>query len=432
MTVQDYIKYAIKNDYPKYYKWLVDMFSIVAEDYEDEFVKVNNNNFYVKIKDNEQTEEVLLISDYKEPVVNPKTKIKVEKGFLPNIKEDIETTVGRLLVNYLLLSRNFGDKIPYINQKFTVSYIEDTYIAPMLIGKKEEEQGKKGITISEYTKFVDSVTYLMRINRFLVPSSTEKNVTQPEDVVEYRQKLIEECKKKYGDNCMEKMDKVAEIESKLKQWLKEKLKDDPIVDKLGHGKTLDAMRKMYTMYGHGGDFFYQDGKAHVIEKSLEEGWDKDDETITILYNDIRMASYKRGAETQKGGYTAKQALRATNDIKIIDTDCGSKVTYSFKVKKDNYSKIIGRYMLVNGKLKLIETKDDAKALIGKTVELRSPLYCKLEHHFCKICCGEKMKNYENGIAMMVVNAAGIILNTSMKAMHNQSLELTRLDLEDLD
>jgi len=262
-------------------------------------------------------------------------------------------------------------------------------------------------------------------------AATRDNVTMPDGIIKYREEVIKELKKKYGDNALSKLEVAAELETKIKEYLKNNLKDDPYVDKIKHGKTLGAMKKMYGEYGHGGDFFYDDGKAHVIEKSLEEGWDKDEETITILYNDIRQGSYKRGAETQKGGYTAKQALRATSDLKIIDTDCGSKVTYPFLVTKDNYKKIIGRYIVEQGKLKLLDN-ENVKNYIGKKVELRSPLYCKATPNFCKVCCGEAMKNYENGISIMVVNMAGIILNTSMKAMHNTSLELVDLDMNDLD
>ena len=423
IDIKSYILKSIELDYPANFKWLTDMFSYIVEDpFEDEFVKIEKGYFYVKV----DNDILLLTDDYKNMVLDIKMKIKVPKGFLPNIKNDIETTVGRLIANYLLLARIFGDKIDYINEPFNVSLIEDVYIAKYLeIDKKDP----KNITVDEYTKFIDSASYLTRLNRLIVHAGSPLSITRPNDIENYRKKLIEEAKKKYGEDAMQRLDVVGEIDKKLEEYEKSYLKDDPTLTPKVSGKTLTAMKKMYASYGHGGDFFYNDGKAHYIEESLEEGWNKDKEDISIIYNDIRSASYKRGAETQKGGYTAKQGLRATTDLKIVKGDCGSKVGLNVKLTNDNYKNYLGRYIIQNGKPILL-TDDNIKSYINKIVSIRTPMYCHMENNYCSTCMGKNVENYQNGISIMVINMAGVILNSSMKAMHDQSVKLAKLDMND--
>jgi len=434
IKIEDYIKKAIKLDYPADFKWLTDMFAyLVDSNYEDKYVKIDKNNFYVKLPDNEDSEKIdvyLLTDKYKEPILTPQMKITVEKGFLPNIREDIETTVGRLIVNYLLLARVFGDKIDYINKPFTVSYIENEYIVKYLVSKGEEDKKPKSISIDEYTKFIDTVSYIIKLNKLLVHAGGPLVISRPPDIVQYRKKLIEEAKKKYGEDALERLDVVGEIDKKLEEYEKEYIKDDPVLVPKISGKTLGAMKKMYAAYGHGGDFFYKDGKAHYLEKSLEEGWDDTKEAITILYNDIRMGSYSRGFKTQKGGYTAKQGLRATTDLKIVKGDCGSKTGLPIIITEKNYKEYLGRYIIVNNK-PLLLTEDNIKNYFNKNVLMRSPMFCHMDTNFCSTCMGKNVENYENGISIMVINMAGVILNASMKAMHDQSIKLAKLDIDDL-
>ncbi len=435
-NILKYLKYAFENDYPLNFDWLVDMLSLLPDGTEDEFVKVEDNVFYGKIK-NTETNEIELLelnTDYSnEPLLKPKTPLHLPKGFLPFIDEDMDTTFGRLLANFIVIYKPFNNKVAYINAPFTVGDIEDTIIKNLLISNDEiEKKGKTHITIAEYEKFVDYVIYLSRLNRLIAVSSTEKTTQPPPNIKEYREKLINEYKKKYGDNVLEKLDKVAEIDKKLLEYEKEYLKDDPTIKTYVKGKVLNAMKKMYLSYGHGGSFYFKDGKAHVVPESLAEGWDIDDEKITVLYNDIREGSFKRGFETQKGGYGAKQGLRATIDMKVLDTDCGSKMYYNLNVTDMNYKELKGRYILKQGKPVLISTEEEAKKYIGKLVQLRTPMYCKLDKHGrCKVCMGEDMKNYENGIALMVIDMFGKVLNSSMKAMHDSSLNLVKLDLNDI-
>ena len=428
LSVEEYYKQSIKLGYPKDFNWIMDMYSFIAEDkYEDDYIKIEDKSLYVKIEDSD--EPVLLIEEYTEPVITPKFKLKIKKDFLPNVKKDLETTAGRLLANYILISDAFNNKVEYINEAFNVSDIEKNYLAVKLVSEGDKDAKPDSIYVSEYNKFIDAVSYLTRINRFIVHAGSELSMTRETGIEEYRNKLIAEAKKKYKEDAMTRLDVVGEIDKKLEEHMKEHFKDDPTLTFKISGKSISGLKKMYSSYGHGGDMLYNDGKAHYVEKSLEEGWDKDKETIAVLYNDIRMASYKRGAETQKGGYTAKQGLRATTDLKIIKGDCGSKVGLEVHLTKDNKKLYLDRYVIENNKTTLL-TEENIDKYVGKVIKVRSPLFCHIKNNFCSTCMGDGTKNYENGISIMVINMAGIILNTSMKAMHNHGVSLAKIDMKD--
>jgi len=433
IKLNDYLIKAGKLDYLATFQWLMDMFTIIAEDYEDEFVKVENNVFYVKLPNDENKEQIdlfVLDNDYKDAILQPQIKMYLPKDSFPGVKEDIDTTVGRFIANYVLLIRTFKGKIPYINKKFTVSYIENVYIVELLVSDDVKDKYPDRISIDEYTSFVDSVSYLTRLNKFLVHAGGPKLMKSPDGIDAYKKKLIAEAKKKYGENAMERMDVVGEIDKKLEEYEVDATKDDPTLLLEANGKSKQALKKMYAAYGHGGDFLYNDGKAHYLENSLEEGWSKDKEAIAVLYNDIRFASYSRGAETQKGGYAAKQGLRATADLKIVNEDCKSKVGLPIIITDKNKKQYIGRYVIFNNKTVLV-TEENVKQFINKSVMMRSPMFCHTDTNLCSTCMGDKVKNYENGISVMVINMAGTILNASMKAMHDQSIKLVKLDLDDL-
>ena len=417
-----YLGYAIKNEFPLKFKWMVDMFGIIPDnEYEDEFIYKKQDTIFVK-----QDEKLINVYDYpKIPLFNVKDEIKIPKDFLPNIDRDIVTTIGRLIMNYLLLAYNFNHKIPYINRKFSISEIED------IIAKRltDDVTDPEGIYVKEYIQFVDMVTYIKNFNKINSLSVTDKTLLPPPGIKEYREQLIKEYKKKYGPNVLEKKNVIAEIEKKLEEYEKEYIKNDPAYGKLVTGKVAGARKKMYVSYGTGMEFT-PSNRAKYIERALIEGWDKNPEKLTVLFNDSRLASYNRGKQTQDGGVVAKITLRAVNDIKILDTDCGTNVTEKVLVTKDNYKKLINRFMII-GNTTIEITEDNIKDYMGKYINLRTPMGCKLEHHYCVRCSTSEMKNYENGLSLLVNEVAGAILNESLKAMHKSGIESTKLDINDL-
>jgi hypothetical protein len=206
------------------------------------------------------------------------------------------------------------------------------------------------------------------------------------------------------------------------------LGDDPALGKLLSGKSLGARKKMYLSFGVG-MAFDPNSDTEYIDRSLYDGYPREPKKLAVMFNDSRLGSYSRGAETQKGGVVAKVTLRATNDIKVQQTDCNTNLYLEQPITEDNYKNFINRFMFDDKGNTVLITAENIKPLIGKTIKLRSPQYCKLEHHFCVKCMTNALDKKENAIALMVADVAGALLNSSLKKMHKSgSVETMEVDI----
>jgi len=65
--------------------------------------------------------------------------------------------------------------------------------------------------------------------------------------------------------------------------------------------------------------------------------------------------------------------------------------------------------------------------VGKTVKMRSPMFCT-DDKICNKCAGELF--FKLGIenaGLTTTKATGVILNSSMKAFHDTSLKINKID-----
>ena len=136
--------------------------------------------------------------------------------------------------------------------------------------------------------------------------------------------------------------------------------------------------------------------------------------------------------TTVAGYETKKLFSCYQSIKVAEhgSDCHSKSYRTVLVTKDNVDKLIKRYYLNNGKLELLE-RDTLVKLIGKRIQIRSPLYCGAEGgHICNKCVGESpyilgIKNF--GLTSSSVGSG--LLNLLMKSFHDTSIKLVNIDLD---
>ena len=91
--------------------------------------------------------------------------------------------------------------------------------------------------------------------------------------------------------------------------------------------------------------------------------------------------------------------------------------------------MVGRFMKTS---RGVEEITDPKAIEGKTIEIRSPLYCKLGgKNLCKVCCGKKLEGYESGVSLLVTDISGTILKSSLKLMHNTQKKAVDVHIDEL-
>ena len=396
-------------------KYIFDLLAYIAEDeYEDEFIVIKNKQFFLKGTD----EDILLSNKYETPILGFTDKIILPKNYLANIKGELTTTIGRLIMNYILLTRNFGSKALYLNEEFNIATIEKKYITELLTDDPNELDK---ISIKEYIRFMDSVTFIEGFSKVLSVAGTEKSTVPAAGIEEYKKKVMKEIKDKYNITGKIKDPKIiSEIETKLNAYEDEWLKGDVSNGRFIYSKTKLARKKMFLDIGVTNTF---NGKEDGVTSSLLDGYGTDPETLTTLFNDARSGSYYRGNGTRDGGVAAKVLLRATSDISVIDDDCGSKEGLAITVT----DKTIGRYIVQGNSLVLV-TSDNISKYLGKSAVMRSPMFCKLDRNFCLKCVGIGMKGHEKGISLLSIDVAGAMLKNALKKFHSSELQLVNADV----
>ena len=417
MTKKEYLFYAIEQEYVFDANWFFTFFGIQDKEFKsNKYLIRNGNEHIVKLEKNK--EEKLEKCRVGEPIYLFTNKIQAPKGLLKNLKSNVDTTVGRLLMNKILIDRVFGDRIEYINKSMTVKKTFDPIMAKGLANKT--------ITVKEYIDWTNSVYFLEGLSKLCVWSQTAKFMTGPDKIKKIKAKAMKDLEKKYGKDWAKDRSHVAEFKKILMEADIEYLKDDPTFGKLASGSNLSNGRlKRHLTFGDEAGFDKKTGKTVFVPNSLDEKYTDDKEQLTAVFNAIRSASYDRGKETQKGGAATKDILRSTSSITITGDDCGSKEGKKVLVTKQNYKALASRYVIRNGKSVLFT---DSDKYIGKEVEIRSPMYCNnKDQSFCKKCVGDNISRFPN-ISFPVIEVSSVLMHIAMKSMHNTQVSSTKYNI----
>lgn len=412
----EYFKYGVKNGLADLIKWYFDILTVRRDNIKTEFVNVSDGKVICKGVNG----EMFLLNSLNANgcVIDYKDKITIDNTLLPNVNGSLETTVGRVIVNYVLISSNFGDKIPFINESVKTGDIEKI-LAKALVDDKVE--------IKEYQNFINSCTFLSTLSRIVTVVATPTNIKAPDGLHKFKEDLKTKFNKEYGPEWVKDHVKVGMFMMELKKFDAEYLKKDPTYKKVLTSKVMDNGRsKMFL--GFGLDSGMTGGGVYV-DNSLEEGYPKDNEQLASIFDASKVASYSRGHETQSGGVVAKIMLRVSNSLKIVKGDCGSKVYYPFEVTEDNHKNLNGLYMLDKGKLVCIE---ETKPLIGSTIQIRTPIYCKSPgNSYCGVCAGKNLENRTTGLNLVLTNISATILTSALKKMHNSQINVGKFGMVDI-
>lgn len=160
-----------------------------------------------------------------------------------------------------------------------------------------------------------------------------------------------------------------------------------------------------------------------IVNSINDGYGKID-----YYNaaaEARRNFFFRSSLTANPGYLTTKVVMANAGLSIdkSEKDCGTKTCFEIVVTPEISNLIQYRYYSESGKLKRVEGED----IIGKTIKLRSPLYCKSEKGICPTCYGDlwKILNTEN-IGILAGGAVNVVgVNALMKMRHKASSVSTK-------
>lgn len=111
------------------------------------------------------------------------------------------------------------------------------------------------------------------------------------------------------------------------------------------------------------------------------------------------------------------------------SDCGTTRTITMTLNKGNIKLFMYRYVLEKGKLTMIDD-DNFKSFIGKTVKLRSPLFCNSKK-YCSKCAGELYNKLGiQNVGLLTTRIGTSLLNASLKQFHDMTLKTVEINIED--
>jgi len=309
-----------------------------------------------------------------------------------------------------------------------VEYVEGELSSGVYLDKTRVALSEDVITVKDYIKFSRHSAFLEELGTLYTPSSTERLVVTPPGIKKFKADLTAKYAAKYGPKWSDTPTNIVEFDNELKKMYSDYLKGDPSDGVVVNGKAKNnALPKKYLTVSATNAFGEQN---HIIE-SLDEGYPEDPEKLAAMYNTNRHASYSRGNETQKGGSVAKAVLRATSSYSIDVDDCKVGYGKSVLVTKDLINAVSGRYLIKGTKYAPI-APEEAKALVGKVITIRSPLYCKAKgSSLCAVCMGTNAGKRKDGIPLIVSNISATITVASLKMMHNSQISSVKVSMDEM-
>lgn len=437
MNKADFFKLAMREGKYKDSQWVIESFAITPTVEEKEALKepkylypVHLTTGYFFIDENNQLIKIDDAVDLDQPLLNYKDRLDIHKGEAwLNLKEDtLNTSYGNALMNMILLVHCFGEKVDYINTKFGIKTIEKLVVNRLYDtpGEGEKRELDK-IYVDEWITFGKACTYILEFNFLAVPGETEKSFTTHPDMGKLKAELIEKYKDQLNDPAV-----IAEITKQLTDLDKEWLKDDESYGLLNYsGKTFDIVRKnLFAMIGNNPGLKGEKDAMPIIS-SIRDGMEID--RFPDYMDDLRAGSFGRGKETQLGGEQTKWLLRSTSNINILDKDCGTKIGIMTNLNENNIGRYLGFHYISDAGKAVQITKDNSNSLLGKTLQIRSTMFCKAEHtDYCKICAGPRLAQTPTATSSAIANIGSTIMLISMKAMHGKAVKTTKYNfLEEL-
>ena len=345
------------------------------------------------------------------------------------VKDGSITTIGCFLYNKIILEdmEVFG----YLNKTLKGSFIDkiDDAISTAL--------RKDLITTEQYARYIDRSQYLFGGTLSNVINSTISRdvLNLPPKATKLKAKLMAENREAMaaGDPLT-----ASKIEKEVCAVAKEEIRttDPESMDLFDSecGVSFDNNYKtMFVMKGAIQDNtgLYPSGYK-VVASDYDNGISKED--YPKFADSLVTSAYSKGKLTAISGYSTKKYNSMFQDVRldVRGSDCKTARTRKVLLTKDNADDYVtqGRYIVVSGKPVLL-TDDNISAFIGKTVNMRTPLYCEAKDgDYCNICHGElKYILGIRNIGLTFNMASNAMMNANMKKFHDITIKLHQIDID---
>ncbi len=338
-------------------------------------------------------------------------KIKLTPKMYPYIKEDVETTIGKLIFNRFIVEKLglYDNGIKYINEQLGAG------------GLKKFEMFSTKSDTSTFIDYIDRRDFLLlNLYHIICVSYTERVVKTSPKVRDYREKLIAKHVDKLdsGD-----VNTAALVEKELIDIAHKELEGDLGLDLFDSGArgSFGNNYKNNNLF-KGPVLNYATGKYDIVKSALIDGISKKE--LPIMARSELNAAYPKAVGTAVSGYLSKQ-LNAALQTVVLDkrgSDCGTKNTITITLNESDIGDFIFRYVVDNGKIVKL-TYENFKNYINKPVQLRSIMMCTADKK-CNVCSGD-MK-YEQGIINIGFTGSTVgsaMTGLGMKKFHDPTIKL---------
>ena len=374
--------------------------------YVGELAEINGDISFVTEGGSTETIEGAKIG---QPLFNMQEVVELSSGDVVNLKSKVTTTYGKSLANAMVLGYSFGELIPYINEQWNMKAIESTIVDMV----KSEI-----IKVPELKVFFKQIHFLSTFTQLCVPSATEKAMGTDPKIAIRKKELFKQYEGRLHDATV-----IAKIEDELIAMDKEWLKGDESLGFYIKPKYFNVARKHVHIMQGGSASFADESKIDLIPESLSEGYDLD--SLPVMINTLRDGTFSRGAQTALGGEAVKTISRVFQNSNITQDDCKDSVGMPMVLTPINFKEYVGRY--ITGKSVPL-TIEQLKGMVGKTINVRSPMACKSPNaDFCKVCMGDEISENETALSMLAVQVGSAFLSLFLAAAHAKKLSTAKFD-----
>ena len=335
-------------------------------------------------------------------------------------KKQIVTNCGRFLFNKLIIEdliNVFGD---YQNVSITKKELGrmDSILAKAL----QDDVIKP----EQFIRYLNCIQWLgLTLTNAITSSFTPGVLTPNKKVIALRDKLFKENAEaiKNGD-----LSVAHKIEQECIKLAKEELKNDDgmYLYKAGARGSFDNNYKNISIM-KGPVLNPLTGEYSIVKNNYVEGIAKED--IHVHGNSVITGTYPKAIGQRTFGYFTKQITAALQST-VLDkpgSDCHSKILLEVTLDPSNLSIFEDRWIVEGGKYVLLDEKNIIKYK-GKTVHMRSPMYCKAKSKICRICAGRILEKLEiENIGLSASRASSTMSNASMKKFHDTTVKMSRLN-----
>ena len=359
---------------------------------------------------------------------NPCDTLTITHTEYPLVKDKVETTVGRLIFNKLLIEYLGFDKIFDYSNKVLTAKEFGAFDAAIATALKNDQ-----ITVQQMREYVDTRDWFgLQVHGLITTSFTPGVLVLPKEIKELKKKLMTENAEALKNGDIRVME---QIEKQLIDATKKALDGDIGLDLYISGARGSIDNHLKNILLTRGAIQNPVTKEYdIIENSLMDGLAKKD--IATHSNMIVSGAYPKAVGTQVSGYISKELLAAFQGEVLgpKGSDCNSLRTITVHLTNANYKLMEYRYVKTN-KGYVMLTNETKSQFMDKDIQVRSPMYCigvGKQKCLCNICAGDYYYILEKPTIGLSAGKLGTtITQLNLQKFHQNLVKTQKINIDDM-